>query len=38
MLNCNYENLGCMGGYLTTAIDYLQMEGLVSKQCIPYAE
>ena len=23
MVNCNYENYGCAGGYLMTSIDYL---------------
>jgi len=36
MVNCNYENFGCMGGYLMTTIDYLQTEGLVSNECVPY--
>ena len=38
MINCNYENFGCTGGYLMTTIDYLQIEGLVSNTCVPYAE
>lgn len=37
MVNCNYENFGCGGGYLMTTIDYLQVEGLVSRECVPYA-
>ncbi len=38
MINCNYENFGCSGGYLMTTIDYLQIEGLVSNKCVPYAQ
>ena len=36
MVNCNYENYGCVGGYLMTTIDYLMTEGAVPKDCIPY--
>ena len=38
MVNCNYENYGCMGGYLMTTIDYLMTEGVVPRDCIPYQE
>ena len=38
MVNCNYENYGCMGGYLITSIDYLMVEGAVSNTCMPYDE
>ena len=30
MVNCNYENYGCLGGYLITSIDYLVVEGAVT--------
>ena len=36
MVNCNYENFGCMGGYLLTSIDYLMVEGTVSSTCKAY--
>lgn len=36
MVNCNFENYGCSGGYLMTSIDYLQIEGLISNQCTAY--
>lgn len=36
MVNCNYENYGCMGGYLITSVDYLMVEGAVSNKCVPY--
>ncbi len=36
MVNCDYENFGCQGGYLVNTIDYLQIEGLVPKNCVPY--
>ena len=38
MVNCNYENYGCMGGYLITSIDYLMVEGAVSNTCMPYEQ
>lgn len=36
MINCNYENFGCDGGYLMTSIDYLMAEGAVPRECAPY--
>lgn len=36
MVDCNYENFACAGGYLMTTIDYLQIEGLVTRECQPY--
>ena len=36
MVNCNFENFACGGGYLMTTIDYLQVDGLVSRECKPY--
>ena len=38
MVNCNYENYGCMGGFLLTSIDYLMAEGAVSNTCVPYID
>lgn len=38
MVNCNYENYGCMGGYLITSIDYLMVEGSVPNTCVPYID
>jgi cathepsin B len=38
MVNCNFENFGCIGGYLTNTIDYLQTEGLVASECVKYQE
>jgi len=38
MVNCNYENYGCLGGYLMTTIDYLMTEGNVPSHCMPYQE
>jgi len=38
MVNCNYENYGCAGGYLITSVDYLMVEGAVSNTCSPYTE
>ena len=36
MINCNFENFACKGGYLMTTIDYLQTDVLVSSDCEPY--
>ena len=36
MINCDYSNGGCNGGYLTPSIGYLMAEGLVSDACLPY--
>lgn len=38
MVNCNYENYGCLGGYLMTTIDYLMTEGNVPRDCLSYVE
>lgn len=38
LVDCNYENYGCQGGYLITSIDYLMVEGAVSNTCTPYVE
>lgn len=36
MVDCNYENFSCLGGYLMTTIDYLQIDGLVTQECQGY--
>ena len=36
MVNCNYENYACVGGYLMPSMDYLQTEGAVPRSCSPY--
>ena len=38
MVNCNFENYGCSGGYLLNSIDYLMVEGAVPANCMPYQE
>jgi cathepsin B len=38
MVNCNFENVGCSGGYLTYTVDYLMVEGLVPNQCVAYTD
>ena len=38
LINCNYENYGCQGGYLMTSIDYLMSEGVVPSKCVPYKD
>jgi len=37
MVMCDFENYGCSGGYLVPTIDFLQKEGVVEEQCVPYA-
>ena len=36
MVNCDFNNFGCNGGYLTPSLTYLVSEGLVSDNCLPY--
>jgi C1A family cysteine protease len=36
MVNCDYNNFACNGGYLTPSLTYLVSEGLVSENCLPY--
>jgi len=36
MINCDFENYGCTGGYLVPAIDFLITEGTASHDCVPY--
>ena len=36
LVDCNYENYGCEGGYLMTSMDYLMSEGTVPRDCMPY--
>jgi cathepsin B len=36
MVNCDFSNFGCNGGYLTPSLGYLMAEGVVSEDCIPY--
>ena len=36
LVDCNYENYGCAGGYLMTSMDYLMSEGTVPRDCMPY--
>jgi cathepsin B len=36
LVNCNYENYGCEGGYLMSSMDYLMTEGSVNQKCMPY--
>ena len=38
MVNCDFSNGGCNGGYLTPSVSYLMAEGLVSEECLPYTE
>lgn len=37
MVTCDYNNAGCDGGLLSSTINYLITEGVVSDQCKPYA-
>ena len=36
MVNCDFENSGCSGGYMVNAIDFLMTEGTVTYGCKPY--
>lgn len=38
MIDCNFENTGCHGGYLVQALDFLMQEGVASDQCVPYKQ
>lgn len=36
MVTCDYNNAGCDGGLLSSTINYLITEGVVTEQCKPY--
>jgi cathepsin B len=36
LIDCDFSNGGCNGGYLTPALSYLFAEGIVSEDCLPY--
>jgi hypothetical protein len=36
MVNCDFENFGCKGGYMVPAIDFLITEGVAEYDCLPY--
>ena len=36
MVNCAFENYGCMGGYLIPSVDFLITEGVATDTCKPY--
>lgn len=36
MINCNYSNSGCNGGYASNSLDYLLSEGLLTETCLPF--
>ena len=36
MIDCNFENSACNGGYLVTAVDFLLSEGVTTESCMPY--
>mmetsp|Transcript_3056 Transcript_3056/g.5161 ORF Transcript_3056/g.5161 Transcript_3056/m.5161 type:complete len:132 (-) Transcript_3056:174-569(-) len=36
MINCDFENYGCMGGYMVPAIDFLITEGVSTNDCMGY--
>ena len=38
MVSCDFENYGCQGGYLLNSVDFLQSEGLVTEECLPYKD
>ena len=36
MVNCDFENFGCTGGYFVPALDFLITEGVTTNQCLKY--
>ena len=38
MVNCDFENFGCKGGYMVTSIDFLITEGVAEYDCLPYKD
>jgi len=36
MVNCDFENFGCNGGYMVPAIDFLITEGVTHNECMSY--
>lgn len=36
MVTCDYNNAGCDGGLLSSTINYLITEGVVTEECRPY--
>ena len=36
MVNCDYENYGCHGGYLVTSAEFLMTEGTTTLDCKSY--
>mmetsp|Transcript_1754 Transcript_1754/g.1676 ORF Transcript_1754/g.1676 Transcript_1754/m.1676 type:complete len:122 (+) Transcript_1754:581-946(+) len=38
MINCDFYNYGCDGGYLINSVDFLLNEGVVSEECLPYED
>jgi hypothetical protein len=36
MVDCDYENFGCKGGYMVSAIDFLITEGVTTLNCMKY--
>jgi len=37
MVECDTGNMGCSGGYLYRAWNYLEGTGIVTDACLPYA-
>ena len=37
MVNCDFTNGGCNGGWLSNAVNYLVTDGVVADTCLPYA-
>ena len=38
MVDCAFEQYGCMGGYLIPAVDFLVAEGVTTSSCKPYKD
>ena len=36
MIECDLDNSGCIGGWLTPSTLYIEEFGLVTEECMPY--
>ena len=37
MVSCDTENMGCQGGYLDKAWDFIKKNGVTTDACYPYS-
>ena len=38
MIDCDFENFGCEGGYIVPSIDFLTTDGVSTLECSPYTQ